>query len=63
MITEEENAIYFIEQFFENWGIVLKSTVEILKNGLNTNSINLVSSGQSMEEEITTNVFKTIRAE
>ena len=45
----------------------MKSTVEAIKNGSNTDSINLVSSGstseQSMEDKITNNVLRTIRAE
>ena len=45
----------------------LKSTIETMKNGSNTDSINLVSSGstseQSMEDKITNNVLRTIRAE
>ena len=45
----------------------LKSTLEAIKNGSNTDSINLVNSGstseQSMEDKITDNVLKKIRAE
>ena len=45
----------------------LKSTIETMKNGLNTNSINLVSSEntseQSLVDKITDNVLKKIRAE
>ena len=45
----------------------LKSTVEAMKNGSNIDSINLVSSEstskESMEDKITNNVLRTIRAE
>ena len=45
----------------------LKSTVESMKNALNTNSINMVNSEniseQSMKEKLVKDVLKTLRAE